>query len=176
MMTVSCVNNIDEINKVTSVDNSPAESATDVEMLYSDSARIKVKLLSPELNRFYGERNYIEFPVGVDITFYDSIMKSSSKLTSGYAISYEDTKIMEAKKNVIAINSKNEQLNTEHLVWDQNNKKLYSNVFVKITTPDKILFGDGLEADEQFSWYRIKKLRGTIYINTDSTQTDTNSR
>lgn len=171
-MTLSCVNDLEEVKKITAVDNAPEESAKDVEMIYSDSAKVKVILLSPELNRYYGEKKYVEFPIGIDVTFYDSIMKVQSKLTADYAISYENTKIMEAKKNVVAINIKNEQLNTEHLVWDQNKKMLYSNVFVKITTPDKILFGDGLEADEQFTWYRIKKLRGTIYINTDSTATD----
>lgn len=171
-MTLSCVNDLEEVKKITAVDNTPEESAKDVEMIYSDSAKVKVILLSPELNRYYGENKYVEFPKGIDVTFYDSIMRVQSKLTSDYAISYENTKIMEAKKNVVTINVKKEQLNTEHLVWDQNKKMLYSNVFVKITTPDKILFGDGLEANEQFTWYRIKKLRGTIYINTDSTATD----
>ncbi len=73
-------------------------------------------------------------------------------------------KKMEAKNNVIVTNAKGEILNTEHLIWDQNTHKIYSDVFVKITTATQILFGKGLESDERFEKYRIKNPTGFIYI------------
>jgi hypothetical protein len=38
---------------------------------------------------------------------------------------------------------------------------------VTITTPDKILYGEGMEADEKFYNWTIKKPRGEMYINED---------
>lgn len=62
------------------------------------------------------------------------------------------------------VNEKNEKLNTEHLIWNERTKKIYSDDFVKITTPDEIIFGNGFEADQDFSRYKIMKIKGTINL------------
>jgi len=54
----------------------------------------------------------------------------------------------------------NKQLNTEHLIWDENRQLIYSDVKVKITTPDKVLYGSALKANEAFTWYQIPKCFG----------------
>ena len=36
---------------------------------------------------------------------------------------------------------------------------------VTITTPDKILYGEGMESDESFYNWVIKKPRGEMYLN-----------
>jgi hypothetical protein len=71
---------------------------------------------------------------------------------------------MEAKGNVIIINEKGEQLNTEHIVWSQKKEQINSDAFVKITTKTEILMGDGLESNQSFTKYKIKKIRGTIQL------------
>ncbi|HRG51298.1 MAG TPA: LPS export ABC transporter periplasmic protein LptC, partial [Bacteroidia bacterium] len=77
---------------------------------------------------------------------------------------------MEAKRNVVVINVKGEKLNTEHLIWDAVTKKIYTKEFVKITTKDEVLLGEGLTADQDFSKYTILHPTGTIAINdSDST-------
>lgn len=110
----------------------------------------------------------IKFTEGFKVIFYDSLNpeKIRTEITAKYGINKESEKIMEAKTDVIVINHlKGEQLNTEHLVWNQNTKKVFSDVFVKITTPDKILYGDGMQSDETFNHWRIKKPRGEMYVN-----------
>ena len=74
---------------------------------------------------------------------------------------------MEAKEDVVVTNIKGEKLNTEQLVWDQKSGKITSDVFVKITTEDQVLMGEGLIANEDFTNYRILKPRGTISIADD---------
>ena len=71
---------------------------------------------------------------------------------------------MIVRKNVVVINEKGNQLNTEHLVWDEKQQKLLSNEFVKITTPDEIMYGTGFEANQDFSKYRIFNIKGTISL------------
>jgi hypothetical protein len=72
---------------------------------------------------------------------------------------------MEARKNVVVVNEKGERLNTEHLIWDEKKEKLLSDDFVKITTKDEIFYGNGFEANQDFTKYRIYKLKGTISLN-----------
>lgn len=142
----------------------PVDVAKDVEMIYSDSAQIKVLIKSPLMMKYEGEQNYLEMPKGIKAYFYDDDRSVKSFLTANYAVSYEDSKIMEVKKDVVLVNQRGQKLNTEHLVWNQRNKIIYTENFVKITTKDKIMFGDGLESDESFDRWTILKPRGEILV------------
>lgn len=153
------------IAAITIEENAPAETAKDIEMIYSDSGKILIKLEAKRLNRFTTDDPYIEFPDGLILLFYDSVMNIQSKLTANYGISWEKTKMMEVKNDVIIYDfQKQETLNTEHLIWDQKNKKIYSDVFVKRTSPDGVLYGDGFDADESFKSYTLRNPRGVFTI------------
>ena len=161
----SCENDIAKINLITSTDNAPVESGKSVEVIYSDSAKVKMKLISSQVDRYTGNNPHTEMPKGVKIEFYDDSLKVKSKLTANYAMRYENKKRMEAKQNVVVTNEKGDRLNTEHLIWDEEKKIIYTEEFVKITTADEILMGDGLEANQDFSKYKIKNITGTINLN-----------
>lgn len=162
---LSCVNDPQEVNSLTEKNTGPINTAENIEILYSDSAKLKARVTAPVLEKYAGEKPYLLFPKGVKAYFYDSNKEMNSWLTAKYAINYENEKRMEAKKDVEVMNTKGERLNTEHLVWDQGEKKLYSEVFVKITTKEEVIYGDGFEANEDFTKYRIKKIKGTINLN-----------
>ncbi|MEO6883476.1 MAG: LPS export ABC transporter periplasmic protein LptC [Bacteroidia bacterium] len=161
----ACENNIATVNIITSQINLPLQTGKNIEILYTDSAKLKVKLLSPEMNRFQGKNPYTECPKGVKVTFYNDSGKVASQLTANYAIRYENLGKMEAKNDVVLINQKGEKLNTEHLIWDQQKQLIYTNDFVKITTANEVIFGDGLESNQNFSQYKIKNIKGTINLN-----------
>jgi len=142
--------------------------ARDIEVYYSDSGMIKAFLESPLMKRYEEEDKYIEFPDGFKIIFYDSIMNPKSQITANYGIRFENEKRMEAKNNVVVISiEKDEQLDTEHLVWDERKKIIYSDVFVKITRADEVLYGDGLTSDQDFEKYTIKNPTGEFQIKPD---------
>jgi LPS export ABC transporter protein LptC len=163
-MIFSCENKLEVVNTITSKEKLPAESATDIEIFYSESGKVKMKLTAPKLDRFYGEIPYVEFPQGIYVAFFDSIGRMETSLKSNYAIHKEAEKIMEAKYDVEVVNEKGEVLNTEHLIWNQNTETIQTDKFVKITTADEILMGEGLEADQQFTRYKILKPTGIINI------------
>jgi LPS export ABC transporter protein LptC len=172
LMFPSCRNSMDEINALNYRDTLPMESAQDVEMIYSDSARIMALLKGSVVNRYAGTEPYIVLPEGIKVYFYDSLMNVKTFLRAGYAIKYERSDLMEARNDVVVINSIGEKLNTEHLIWDQNRRVIYTNVFVKITRKDEILLGDGMEADENFDKWIIKKPKGSFFINIDEDSTN----
>jgi len=162
----SCENDVKKVNLVSEIDTLPAETVKNMEVIQSEDGKINFILTSPLLERYEGNDPYIEFPEGLKIVFYDSLMNIKSQLTANWGISYEKRKIMEARRDVEVINhQKNEKLNTEHLIWDQNRKLIYSEVFVKITTEDKTIYGEnGMEADEQFDSWKLKKVKGDIIV------------
>lgn len=160
-MLFACKNDMETISSLTVDESTPSETAKDVELIYSDSGRVMIKLVSPLLNRYLNEDPYIEFPEGLHLFFYDSAMNVKSELTANYGINWEEQKRMEVKDDVVITNhDKNEVLNTEHVIWDQRLKKIYSEVFVKRTTPDGVLYGDGFDADEKLNSWKLINPRG----------------
>lgn len=159
-----CVNDMDEVNAIVETQVLPISVAEDIQIIYSDSALLKVILEARHLERFTGEDPYLEMTNGVYVRFFNNLGQVESELRSNYAISYENSDIMEAKENVIVINKKGETLNTEHLIWEKKTEKIRTEEFVKITTEDEVIFGHGLESNQDFTKYRIKKIKGTINL------------
>jgi len=149
---------------ITTKDHFPVESAKDAEIIYSSYAKVTVKLTAPQLDRFIGENPYIELPKGINLLFFDDEMNVESQLTANYAISYDKDGKMEARGNVVLINEKGEKLNSEHLIWDKERELIYSDEFVKITTEDEIIMGEGFESNLEFTKFKIKNIKGTISL------------
>ena len=68
---------------------------------------------------------------------------------------------------MVVVNQQNQTINTELLIWDQKKAMIYSDKFVKITTEDEVLFGDGFESDETFDKWIILKPRGSFRVETE---------
>jgi LPS export ABC transporter protein LptC len=166
-----CKNDLSEVARLNQPDTMATMYAKEVRISESEQGRIKYTLTAPVLRRYESpEGALIRFPEGFRVIFYDSLnpVQVRTEITADYGINNEMAKTMEARRNVVVTNYlKNEKLNTEHLIWDQNTKRVNSDVMVTITTPDKILYGEGMEADEKFYNWIIKKPRGEMYINED---------
>ena len=165
----SCGNDFDSVNAITLEKQGPAMSAKNIEVLFSDSGKIEAKLNSVLLDKYEGPDPYMEFTKGFNLWIYDSAGRVESSITGNYGKQNELSRIMLAKGNVIVRNElKNQQINTEELTWDENKRLIYSDVKVKVTTPDKILFADGLKANEAFTWYEFSNPRGQMTVKKDS--------
>lgn len=172
-MLFACKNDMKTIDKLTLTENRPDETARDVEMTYSDSGRIMIRLISPALNHYQGDEPYLEFPEGLHLLFYDSALRVQSELTANYGINWENKKMMEVKDDVVIVNhTTQETLNTEQVIWDQRTKKIYSEVFVKRTTPDGVLYGKGFDADESLRSWKLRNVSGEFIYEEEPTEDD----
>ena len=161
----SCVNDMEEVKRLGSDVRVPISSSRNVEMIYSDSSRLRAKVNAPQRDTYLGNDGFVEFTKGLKIEFYDTKSVLESKLNANYGISYTKTEIMEAKGNVVLESVKGDKLETEHLIWDQKADRIYSNVFSRITSPERVIYGDGFESNQDFSKYRILKVKGIISLN-----------
>jgi len=169
VMLFSCENSMTTIKEITKHDTLPVVTAYNIKYERTDSGFRQVILTSPQMERFEGDDPYSVFPVGFKVTFYDTAGVANSFISANYGIRYERKKIMTARNDVVVRNfEKEEQLNTENLVWDQNKKMIYANTFVKITTPDKVIYGDSLKAHESFKNREIYNLKGVLEFEEDT--------
>jgi len=170
----SCENDVKEVELLTNNKKVPISKGKNVEFIYSEESAVKVKITAPLMEEFGEENKYVEMTKGVEVLFYDSLLKVASTLTSNYAIHRVSKNIMEAKDDVVVVNEKGEVLKTEHLIWLEDSAKIYTEEFVTITTEDEIIMGTGMEANQDFSKWKIRKIKGTINIKEeqDSLKTD----
>lgn len=167
-LLISCANDIEKVKIYSVTDIVPSLTAEGYEMLYSDSTVIRFKLQTPALLRHDNEKEpYTEFPLGVNIIKYDANMNVISSINALYAKNFDSDDRWEVKNNVVAVNLKGDTLKTEYLVWDQKKGKIFSDQFVKIIQKDQIYTGVGFESDQDFSSYKIKNLKGQMYVDVD---------
>ncbi len=170
LLLSACENNIDVVNNITNPKVMPDISGTNFETLYSDSAKLKVRVLAPEFYDFEtNARPYSEFPKGIHTYFYGDTGNVIGELMSNYAIYNKLDDIWEARSNVIAYNPKGEKLNTEQLFWDVKKKIYYSKKYSKITSADgSVHVGEGgFEAKQDFSNYKLFGSSGSLMFKND---------
>jgi LPS export ABC transporter protein LptC len=174
-MLISCEPDLQAIENLTKENNEPIETAANLRIVYSSNGQIQMIMEAPVMRRFVGEQPYMELPEGFLMVFYDSLMHESSRISAKYAIQHEQTNIIDARNDVVVQNlNKNEMLNTEQLIWDRQKETIHTEKFVKITTEEEVLFGDGFESDQRFNFWIIKNPKGTFYLETESEEeTDT---
>jgi LPS export ABC transporter protein LptC len=113
---------------------------------------------------------YAEFPRSLHVDFYkdslqkgDSVAQIESKLDALYGKYFQNQNKVFLRDSVVVKNIlKGDTVHCLELWWDQHSQRFYTDKPVRINTKDKILFGIGMEADQNFKWYTIKKLTGTI--------------
>ncbi len=161
----SCENDLDRIQTITSFDHLPDAAGRKYEILYSDSFRVKVRILAPEIERYARvEDPYIEFPSGLTAYFYDENLNIEAYIKAKHVIFREKEHLWEAKNNVEGRNLKSgNQINTEHMFWDEKQKMIYSHTQTRIVNEDGTFYGEkGFEAKQDLSWYRLKKSKGVV--------------
>ncbi len=136
-----------------------------VEILYSDSARIKVRISGPTM-LYYGNRRdpRQEFPDGVAVDFFGPDQQPSSKLTAKYAMRFENEAYVLVRDSVVWESVNQEKLETSQLIWDERKQRVSSDRFVVVTRPDEIIYSQGFEANQDFSNIRMKAVQGRIKV------------
>ena len=161
----SCQNDVEQVHKLTHDEDFPLKVQYDVHFEYSDSARKKIDIQALEAADYtHKEPPYIEFPKSISVIFYDKQGNQEAFMKANYAKYLPKENRWNARGNVVVINSKNEELNSEELIWNEKTGKIYSDKFVKIITEESVLTGDGFEADQNFEKWSINKSSGTIDI------------
>ncbi len=133
----------------------PDEVFADFVTQESDSGLVQWKLTAPKGNRFKDKKLVIlENPT---IVFYDELGKTRTTLVSDSGEYYEDKRDMLAFGHVVVTSVEGDVLETDSLLWDNTQKKILSNSFVKLTRGGDVVTGYGLECKEDLGTVDIKR-------------------
>ena len=165
MVLFSCENSLDKVKEFIDTDTINGVLAYDVTITRSDSGFVQAKLTAPVMHSMEGDSSILEFPKGFDAYIFDKSKRPSSKIRGDYGIRYDKLELVFIKDSVVVENIDTEEtMFTETLYWNQKTKKIYTRNAVKITSPDKVIYGDSLNANEDFSQRVIHGMRATLEI------------
>jgi LPS export ABC transporter protein LptC len=143
----------------------PTQTVKIFESVLTDSAKLQVILSASLMERYTNSKPpYSEFRKGIKVLFYDGHKIPIASFTSKYAKYLDDQRLWELRDSVVAINEKNERLETELLYWDQDKDRVYTDRAVRITSEDDIVLGIGLESNSRFTNWWILNSKATISI------------
>jgi LPS export ABC transporter protein LptC len=108
----------------------------------------------------YNKRNEAVLKDSVHVDFYDQDGNHNSVLTSREGIVDNKTRNLTAIGNVVVVSDSGIVLETEELMWDNQEQKIVSNVSVKFTTLTDTLLGDSFISDPDLVNYEIRNARG----------------
>lgn len=151
--------------------NGPLMSTENLNVMYSDSGRTTVRLTTARQLKFENEDEV--YPKAVYVTFFDKngVEYSSLRGDSGR---YEKSKgLYKVMGNVFFFNRLQQQsLSTDLLNWNPIQKKVYTDKKFTIKTPKEELHGVGMDADQDFTHYTMRKTKGTFAVDSLNSQTD----
>ena len=160
---VACKNDMQTINALFTEEEVQYDIAQEPVLVYTEEGERRLEITAPSLKSWNKNPRKTEFDEGLKVAFYNG-KKNTSNLTADYGENHEQKKELIVRGNVLFVNDKGEQLETEELIWLEKTAKIKADDWIKITTPNEIITGYGLEADEDFSNYTITKISGIVNI------------
>jgi len=166
IFAVSCQkNDLEQVNKISGGEDGPIEKGKNVEIIYTDSALLKAQVFAPLMEKYQKEDEaYLEMNEGLKARFYNKAGDVNSFVESNYGIRYINKQKTILRENVEVVNKKGDSLNTEEMVWNEKNDKVYSQKHVRVKTEDEIIFAQGFESNIEFTEYKFYNIKGTVKV------------
>lgn len=153
----------------------PVLEAENINVLHSDSGHARIKMTTAKQLRYASGEEF--YPKTVYITFIDKNGVEYSRLRGDSARYRKGENIYQMQGNVLINNTReNQSLATEELFWNPNTRKIYSEKKVVIKTPKENFTAlGGMDAEQDFSKYTLRRSRGTVVVDSIRTIVDTDS-
>lgn len=155
---------------ITERDSLPVMKTLGVSTLISDSGVTRYRVNTEEWTVFDRKvPSYWAFEKGVYLEQFDSLLNVDASIKADTAYFYDKEKLWKLIGHVDIKNQKGERFNTELLYWNQATQKVYSDKFIRIEQPDRVITGYGFDSNQQMTVYRIHNGGGVFEV--DDTQT-----
>ena len=109
--------------------------------------------------------SYWAFEKGVYLEQFDSIFHIEASIKADTAYYYDKERLWKLIGNVDIQNRKGERFNTELLYWNEATQKVYSDKFIRIQQPDRIITGHGFDSNQ----HTIHNIEGIFYVDDEAT-------
>lgn len=161
----SCKGKINKVREMDAQQYDPQTVEKKVNLIYTDSGKVSVKLKSPKLLDYSNlDFPFREFPDGINVVFYDDNDRKNT-VVADYAITYSKTNLVDLRGNVKIVTGDSTILNAKQLYWDQSRNWVFSDQEYTIKmTNGAVNDGKGFDANENFDNFISRSNKGVQYI------------
>lgn len=162
-MFFSCESNFKEVQKLNEKKFLPTGQADTINLVYTDSGKVKAILISPKMIDYGSLQNpYTEFPKGIKVTIYDD-KNNKNYVVADYAVSYKRTNLIDLQGNVKITTFDNKILETSQLYYDQKNEWFFTEKQFKYSDGQGgFLQGPGVDFSKDFTIFNMQKSNGEV--------------
>ena len=141
----------------------PISEVYGINMTYSDSAKLVVRMTTDVQLTMASEDKI--FPKEIRVFFFDKFGNNTTKLRGDSARFIRAKNLYRIMGRVQIDNQvKHEVLETPELFWSPDTKKIYTDKRVDIKTPDQVLHGMGMDSNQDFTDYTIRRVTGVVSV------------
>ena len=160
----SCDDSSTLLKQINTFNENPVGIAYNINMTYTDSARIKARLEAPvHLDFSHLSFKYSEFPDGLKVIFFNE-QNQENTVYADYGILYNQTKIVDLQGNVVLLSYDGSRLETDQMYWDAEKEWLFTEEPFLFQNNDYNLAANRLDTNKEFSKFQTGKLSGTIAV------------
>ncbi len=156
---------------ITNRDSVPIMTTRDVSTYVSDSGVVRYKIVTDEWKVFDRlDPSRWSFEEGIYLEKFNNDLSIAATIVADTAYYYDKQELWELRGNVHIENEQDEQFDTQLLFWNQQTKKVYSDLFIRIRQQKRIITGIGFTSNQEFTNYTIKQTQGIFPIKEEPRQ------
>lgn len=161
----ACSNDPEDIRALTGGGSRQQDHATDVTLIYSKDGHVKMRAFAHDFLRDESSSpSYIDMNRSLKAEFFDSSGEVEHVLTADSCRFYDVKGQVLVWDSVRIVSRNGRKLKTDELVWNESVQQFYTEKPVEITTESEVLHGSSMEANSDFSWYKISQPKGTVEV------------
>lgn len=161
----SCVNDLDEVKRITHFENAPDDLTQNLKMIYSDSGITKFHLYAKVSETYTSPKHITNFKEFLRVDFFDINGVKVSTLTALNGVYNHKDEIILVQDSVRLYNyEKDQTLETESLTWNKKDSTIRTDDRVIVSSPKELLTGNGLITKQDFSYFEILYPTGKINL------------
>ncbi len=144
-------------------DSASVMTSYGVNTLISDSGVIKYKIITErwDVNTIKNPSRWT-FEKGVFFEQFDEKFHVQAYIQADTALYFDQQKLWHLRGRVKIRNINGLLYESEELYWDGVRHELYSNVFSKVTTPERSMEGTYFLSDERMTHYTVSNSKGSF--------------
>lgn len=166
ILTISCAG--EQKNHAPAVDEQdslPFMQSRGISTLISDSGIMRYKITAEEWD-IYNTTNPPKwvFIKGLLLEKFDTTFHIDWFVQSDTAYCYNQ-QLWELRGRVVVRNQEGTVFTSEELFWDMDRHEMYSHMFMRIRTPERMLQGYNFRSNEQMTIYKVEGSQGEAPFN-----------
>lgn len=150
----SCKSSLSKADKL-DLSKTPLQAVDSMYLVQTKNGKIEMRVVTASMQHFDNDSlSYDYFPEGINVYAYteDEVLESTIVSDEASHITKKGSKeeIWKAFGNVVVKNIvKHQTMESDTIYWDQTNKEIYTDCYVRLYSPEGLIQGYGMRSDER---------------------------